>query len=850
MTRHRLFFLYAALASAFMLGAPRLYAQEHDGDPKETLVSLLQELKASHAAALESDSLMTDTRQYREDLAAMVKDADELTLKLYSQNPEFSFDMAFALEDISKMYQSFHEKLSLSDNLANSSKAGLRRYTLLGETLRGMLPSQPVDTLSLDDSLVTVLPAPEPIVPIDSVQAALIDSCLYYTDALTGMYSECVAMALQDSIIYANTDKRLQQAFEYAQANYDDSQKSMFIIENASIVYIIKNWKSFIKSVKDEMRNRYGSLAPREKPDRKEPPRMGARTWDGHFILGYSVAMLMLLVLAFILAALLSFLAFKFIKNQKVWALRPILSAILAIFLYVLLLLLMRPAVDNQYWKMSYDLLAQFSWLTLAIFISLLIRIDGSQAKASRDIYIPTLLLAFLSILMRSIYLPASVVPLVFPPALLLFIMWQSAVNIRNRKVITVTDRRYTWASVGVMFAALVCSLAGFAMVGVLILTFWTFQLALLHTITTIYYLMKRYYDIRVAQKKVAYHEDNPMLPLTDKDAYIEVTWFYDLIRMVVVPLTIIWSFPASIHMTARVYKIAAAGESIFRQPLFKQEAAKYLTLQNLFLILAIFFIFRYLIYLFKGLFRIYKLRSIVEKDGRGLPLKDNDVNLSLPNTILSVIGWLLFFIIVFAILHVPTSALTLISTGLAAGIGFAMKDTINNLFYGIQLMAGRIRVGDKISCDGVRGIVQRVSYLTTQVEEEDGSLIAFTNTDLFTKNFKNLNSGKNYELLKIPVAVSYGTDLEKARKVILDALEPLMKKDKFGRDIIDPSFGVDIRLDNFGDSAVNLFVVLYSTVETHYTFPARALEAIYNAFSENGIEIPFNQHDIYIKSK
>jgi small-conductance mechanosensitive channel len=178
------------------------------------------------------------------------------------------------------------------------------------------------------------------------------------------------------------------------------------------------------------------------------------------------------------------------------------------------------------------------------------------------------------------------------------------------------------------------------------------------------------------------------------------------------------------------------------------------------------------------------------------------------------------------------------------------MKDTLNNFFYGIQLMAGRIRVGDKISCDGVRGIVQRVSYLTTQVEEEDGSLIAFTNTDLFTKNFKNLNSGKNYELLKIPVAVRYGTDLELARKVILEALEPLMKKDKFGRDIIDPSFGVDIRLDNFGDSAVNLFVVLYSTVETHYTFPARALEAIYNAFSQHGIEIPFNQHDIYIKSK
>jgi small-conductance mechanosensitive channel len=362
---------------------------------------------------------------------------------------------------------------------------------------------------------------------------------------------------------------------------------------------------------------------------------------------------------------------------------------------------------------------------------------------------------------------------------------------------------------------------------------------------------MKKYYDDRVAKKKIQYHQDNPRLPLTDKNAYIEVTWLYDLIKMVVVPLIIIWSFPASIHMTTKVYKLSTASENLFRQPLFQGDAVQHLTLQNIFVIMAVFFIFRYLIYLSKGIFRINKLRNIIEKDERGLPLKDNDVNLSLPNTILSVIGWLLFFIIVFAILHVPTSALTLISTGLAAGLGFAMKDTINNLFYGIQLMAGRIRVGDKISCDGIRGIVQRVSYLTTQIEEEDGSVIAFTNTDLFTRNFKNLNSGRNYELLKIPVGVRYGTDLEFARKVIIEALEPLMaKKDKFGRDLVDPKSGIDVRVDEFGNNSVVMKVVLYTTVETHYTFPSQAKEAIYNAFSEKGIEIPFNQHDIYIKSK
>jgi small-conductance mechanosensitive channel len=163
--------------------------------------------------------------------------------------------------------------------------------------------------------------------------------------------------------------------------------------------------------------------------------------------------------------------------------------------------------------------------------------------------------------------------------------------------------------------------------------------------------------------------------------------------------------------------------------------------------------------------------------------------------------------------------------------------------------MAGRIRVGDKISCDGVRGVVKRVSYQTTQVLDEDGSLIAFTNTDLFSKRFRNLNSGMNYELLRIPVGVKYGTDIAYARSVILDALKPLMTKDKYGRDIVDPSTPIDIRVDGFGDSSVDLHVVLYSTVETHYTFPARAKEAIYNAFNEKGIEIPFPQRDVYVKS-
>ena len=263
----------------------------------------------------------------------------------------------------------------------------------------------------------------------------------------------------------------------------------------------------------------------------------------------------------------------------------------------------------------------------------------------------------------------------------------------------------------------------------------------------------------------------------------------------------------------------------------------------------ALFFIFRYLIYLIRAATRVNKLRRLIEKSGpMDAPLKESDVHLTLPNTIFTLLGWLLYLVIAFSILHVPTKAITAIITGLAAGVGFALKDLINNFFYGLQLMAGRIKVGDKISCDGVRGIVKRISYQTTQVEDEDGSLIAFTNTELFTKKFRNLNSGRNYELLKIPVILSYGTDIETARKVILDAIQPLIITDKSGRKVVDPDFPIDIRVVEFTNNSVNLEVVLYTTVDRHYTFPARAKEMIYRAFREKGISFPFSQHDVYIK--
>ena len=848
--RHFLISL-AALAGLVLPGRAAVPEKDYT-----TLVNLLQELKQSQAAAIETDTLLVNSSQRRELLAAMVKDADEVTINLYSQRAGFAFDQAFALENVSRILSSLQNQSRISNKSLVESRNGLRRYTMLEATLRDMYRNHPADSLLPKDSLlstVSVLPLEE----VDPEKTALLDSCLRYTGALTDFYRESVALALLDSIYFADTEHRLQQAYEYAQAGYADSQKNRYIDGNVNVIQIIRNWKTFIQEIKDDLKTYYAAKPLKDNA-------ADAHTWSGPAVLAYALIALLVLFLSFLLSGIISHFVFPRLKNEKAVAFRPILSSILAVFLFALGMLLIRADRSNPYWRMAYSLLSQFSWLTLAILVSLLIRIRGDQAKASWHLYIPTLLLMFLCILMRAIFLPASIVPLIFPPFLLLFIIWQTTVNIRYRTQVCSADRRYMWVSVGVMANVCILSLVGYSMMGVLIMTFWTFLLALLHTITTLFYLMKRYYEDKVLRGKARYHQENPLLPLEDKDAFIEVTWFYDLLRMVIVPVATIMAFPLSVILTGRAYQLSHAGADLLRQPLFHrtqetlaeaagvaQKGLDSLSVHNIVLVLVLFFVFRYLIYLLKAMFRVFKLRQILEKRKEPSmdPLKETDVNLSLPNTIFSLLGWFLFIIVVFAILDIPTTALTYITTGLAAGVGFALKDLINNFFYGIQLMAGRIRIGDKISCDGVRGIVKRVSYQTTQVLDEDGSLIAFTNTDLFSKKFRNLNTGKNYEFIKMPVSVRYGTDVAYAREVILDALKPLMTQDKYGRDIVDPSFPVDVRFDSFGDSSVNLVVALYTTVETHYTFPSRAKEAIYNAFHEKGIDIPFPQRDVYIKT-
>jgi small-conductance mechanosensitive channel len=127
-------------------------------------------------------------------------------------------------------------------------------------------------------------------------------------------------------------------------------------------------------------------------------------------------------------------------------------------------------------------------------------------------------------------------------------------------------------------------------------------------------------------------------------------------------------------------------------------------------------------------------------------------------------------------------------------------------------------------------------------LESVDGSVIAFQNSQLFTKNYKNMTKTSGYELRLLDVGVAYGTDIDNTRKLLVGALSnlPFVKEDP-------NQHPVQVLLREFGDSSVNLKVAIWVPVISQYSDDCLVLECVYQTLKDNNITIPFPQRDLHI---
>ncbi|MBO4537094.1 MAG: mechanosensitive ion channel [Bacteroidales bacterium] len=907
--------LPALLALLLILAIPA-YAVFNERNFAKTLSILRSELHQEHAkmAAMESRLSQSNDAQHKR-LVEMTKKCNELALILYSQNQDYTFDMTYALEEVTRQYEDFNKQRMPFDQIVDRLNLEIERYEHLAEALRRLPPVREkldavpdslsavmdtilvheshhhhegfditgtVDTVDLEEHFhshshfdgdehdhmhhnsVTER-ASEAILDafrhqeetgdnfyLDAQSQEDRDSCLAYTLNLLDMYSEFRDNIVMDNDHYEGMRNRLAESYEYARNRYRLIQKRIFIDGQDNYFKVIRSFPRYVRQAVQDTRRKYGIG-----DNSADAVALRQSDWRGPVVIRFISFIVFYILLATLISNLVVRLLRKRVERFKSEAYRqrsPLITLLSGVVIFAVTVMIASVSLSQNFFKVASGLLLIYAWLLAAILVSLLIRIPAAHIRQVAKIYIPVALLGLLVIIFRIIFIPNRLVNLIFPPIILGFTIWQYVLclRIRNKKEAR-GDVLYCWISFGVMLATLVASWMGYVLLAVQIFIWWLFQLTAIETITALYVLLDLYEKRKIKERRLEYKKTHTVFDPNRKDSFIAVTWLFDFIKQACLPILMILSIPFCLWMASGVFDLTEICKEIFYKPFFNLvdkngNAILHLSLYKLVLVSALFFLFRYISYLLKAVYRKARYEKLMAKEGKTY-VHANEINFTLSDNIIGILVWGSYIAMAIVLLKIPMGALSIVAAGLATGLGLAMKDILNNFIYGIQLMSGRLRVGDIIECDGIRGKVNSISYQTTQIQTVEDTLIAFTNTTLFNKNFKNLTRSSAYEYIKVGVGVSYGTDMDKLREVLSEASKSLLTKDKYGRNVVDPKRGITVAFDEFGDSSVNVALKQYVLVEERYTFIAKAKELIYKTLNENGIEIPYPQRDIHIKS-
>ena len=679
------------------------------------------------------------------------------------------------------------------------------------------------------------------------------DSCIYYASQLLRIYAQTREVVMADSTYYIEAWLRMKESYDYAQDYYKILQKSVFVDGQTPWLQILKNPAVYWRQAKNAMKERFSLSFLQELPSYiKSSIKSNTTSKDSRVNNSETLFWMVVYLLSFFvlwsIAALLMLLAYRLVKplNRTIAKeQKRYIALLLGCVLFILLSY--ETTVDDRVAK-SISLMHTFIFLLMAITTAQLIRLNPSKLKNGIRYYLSTIFTALFVISCRVLFLPNAFLNFIFPPFLLIMTVWQLISNLRRSKKSDRADVIIGWLSLGITAIAMFISWAGYIFLALIILVWWYFLLTAILAIVTIWHVLLWYKGSRLDKRVEDYKAKITYLSGTSKDSLMfSVTWFYDLIREVVVPLLVLVSFPLCIQWALNIFEFNDLYRQIFVDPFVQHgEDGFKVSLYSLLLLAGLFFVFRYMNKAIHTIWQKAKYNRFLRKYNRKA-IRKNEINLSLGNSLITVFVWFVYVYIFIVTLNIPTSSLGLIAGGLSAGIGIALKDIINNFVYGIQLMGGRLRVGDWIECDGVRGAVTDINYQSTQIETYDGVTVSFLNAALFAKSFTNLTKSDSYECLKLHVSVAYGTDLQRARDVLVEAMQVMRTKDAYGREIVEPKRGIYVVFGSFGDSGVDIIVKQYVLAAERVAYADRAPEIMYNALNANGITIPFPQRDIHV---
>lgn len=721
-----------------------------------------------------------------QELISIVKQADQNSIMLYSQRNGYIFDMTYACHEATEQFKKFKSKAVPFRQMIKKNNVEVARFDSLINYLYGM------NTMFLSEEAQVNR-------NVDLTLAVNIRRQLVEKQKQLQAYVQA----------YDRTDRKLQALNDYANRRYEDIQNSIFNNGGDNYLRILRNFSMNYKEAKTSVAEKY-----------KPVPGMMSQ-WDVRIIFilfsiiifwGLISIFLNLFTIRIVITQLMKHGMFEN-RKESFMAKRPCLIMAMTVVTFAVILGIVRMAVTQNFVIMASQLLVEYSWLVGVILVSILLRVDNDKIKNTFRIYSPLMLVGFIVIVFRIILIPNDLVNLIFPPVLLLCALWQWNVIGRKHNQVLRTDKTYAFISLAVFGVSTIFAWTGFTLLAVQLIIWWTMQLTCVLTITC----CEGWLSVYAKRKKLA-------------DKAITDKWLYRFIYKVLLPISGVLSFIISIYWAADVFNMSDTTWEIFNKDYIKTSnfTASLFSISE---VACLYFLFNYI-----NITSVDFMRHHFEKaDPASAASK-----IVMFKNVMQVIIWGIWLMIALNVFQVGKSWLLAIFAGLSTGLGFASKDILENIYYGISLMMGRVKVGDYIICDGTRGKVSSISYTSTMLEATDGSVIAFQNSQLFSKNYKNMTKNHGYELDILEVGIAYGSNVKEVKQILIEALMKL--------DCIYQEKGVKVLLKSFDDSCITLRIVVWVNVLTQAIDDATIMECIYDTLNDHNIEIPFPQREITIK--
>ena len=781
--RKKLFFITILL---FILTLPANAVLQEDS-LKNSLQVLRHELIAQH---LEQTKQLNKSRFITEQVTNQLKEigdkSAQVSLMLYSQKTDNIFDLTYACQQATELWKDFQTKTRPFHDLITESNEEIARYDSLVNVLSTMYTFGLTPKMKTDRNV-----------------------CLTLAVSIRRMLKERNDSYQEYIQYYKYSQHQLQALDAYAQKRYKEIQSGIFT--NAG-----DNYFKFIKSVRFRLSQMNTTLT-----EKYTPNTVVVSQWDVKWI----ITLFSMILIYGLIAIIINYLSIRFLvtrvmktnrfeqKSQSFLAKRTCIIMLASVITFSIVLIIIRLFSPSNFVHMACSLLLEYTWMLAVIFASLLLRVEGSQTHNAYRIYYPLIMIGFFVITFRIVMLPSSVVTLLFTPLLFIDTLWQARMIHKYHKLVPRYDLNFAYISQFVFIFSLISASIGYTMFAVQVIIWWSMQLACILTIA----FFKDYLN--------QYREKHPIKKL----APVKI-WLLRFVDIVLIPTALVISFIIAIYWATDVFNLSGLTWDLFRTNFIDSDKIQ-ISVYSIAIVTILWFIFNYL--------------NLTIRDAIKLYLQRNDpstaeARATMYINVLQVIVWGSWLLITLGFFKVSSTWLVVVTGGLSTGIGFAMKDILENIYYGISLMAGRIKIGDYIICDGIRGKVSSINYTSTMIDALDGSVIAFQNSQLFTKNYKNMTKNNGYEVGVIEVGVAYGTNVKEVRELLIDAIAKLGITNE-NKDII-------VRLKSFDDNCITLKILVWLNVLTQGDDMSIVMECIYDTLNNNGIEIPFPQREITIK--